>query len=236
MRTGLEIRLLLFVIAICILCSGRAYYASAQENEDTERRLSRVTVSRASPFVGTLHVKLVVSPSSDSDTYGSSNIEMLFVPFIREEGGSISPTVTSEDGRHRLTTALAEGKEANPYRLLPTEKMYLPSGEYLLSQIRFIPNDREDAEIKAYCLSGGTFAFDIRAQDVLFLGRLVLKSPNEIDSQLNDEPIFSDVTPIDQLSGWRRRPDNLLKIVPSQISFDATDIFCPDAQTAIQGW
>ncbi len=210
--------------------------SKADQAQESERRLGRITISRASPYMGTLHVKLVVAPTQHADPYASANVELMFVPVIFGDGGEVTSAADMDDGRHRLTARRTDGDETDPYRILPTEKMVMSPGTYLLSQIRYLPKDGEDLPPKTFCLSKGSFAFDVRAQDVIYLGRLVLKPPSDIDSSTGAGPAFTDLTPLDQLTGWRRRPDALLKVTPSPISFPKGEAFCPEARLDIAGW
>ena len=230
-RLGLN---LLLTCGLLVLATVPA--SSAQDNEDAERRLSRVTVSRPSPFVGTLHVKTVIKPSSDSIESHPRDVELLFVPVVENDQGEIIAAARASDGRHRLIARRDQSQKNDPYKLLPTEKMILVPGRYVLSQIRFLDDSDIGATSSAYCLADGSFSFTIRARDTLFLGQLVLSPPEELAAASPESPRFSEASPIEQLKGWRRRPDGLSRIYPREVNFAADDTFCPESNTVIAGW
>ncbi|WP_424340353.1 hypothetical protein [Henriciella sp.] len=219
---------------LTVIFHGAAYDAMPEPVEDAERRLNRITVTRASPFMGTLHVKLIVAPDAALAATGYENVELQFMPVIRDANGDLAPAIKAEDGRHLVTAERSTDVEQNAFKVLPTEKIIMSPGEYVLSQVSF--TDRGSDKKQSYCLSSGTFKFDVRAQDVIFLGQLVLKSPPAIEATAEDHLVFQDISPIAGLKGWRRRPDNLLQMQPTQAHFTPNAIFCPDDGKEIAGW
>lgn len=207
--------------------------AAADENDD-ERRMHVVRITAPSPWIGTLHVKLVVSAGSEGEAAAPKGVELLFVPVINDDDGKLSPAVSSEEGKQTLSVGQGDIALVEPHRRLPTKKILLAPGEYILSQVRYLGAGGET--IGTYCMSERTIGFDIYASDLVFLGQLQLKPPGMIERDGEQPQVFSQGYSLDDLKGWRRQKDQLSGLVLHEASFEPSDLFCPNGGLPVAAW
>ena len=225
-------------IAISLLLAASPQIVNADTNDqNNERVLSRIYVSVPAPHMGTLYVRPVIANTGAAPV---DAVELVFAP-IDQVDGEVIPGAGAANAERRLIGAViptdpTKAERSDAGLAGSTQRVHLPAGDYVLSQVRY-RYDADGAErSQVYCLSAGSMVFHVGMMETVFMGRLNLADPREATADDVFRPLTIDERNVDELRGWRKSSLGLRAFEARPTPFPATQDMCPPESIHTAGW